>query len=80
MPEEKIKKIVEAVLMKMYPQGGYNIGNCYRSSEGTPRLYYIDYSIPEPIRKGMVEFTYEHLSVKSDSELETMALAQIESS
>ncbi len=80
MPEERIKKIVEAVLKKMYPQGGYNIGICYRSSEGIPRLYYIDYSLPKPIRKGMIEFTYDHLSDKSDKELEEMALAQIESS
>ena len=80
MPEERIKKIVEAVLKKMYPQGGYNIGICYRSSEGIPRLYYIDYSLPKPIRKGMIEFTYDHLSDKSDKELEEMALGQIESS
>ena len=80
MHEERIKKIVEAVLMKIYPQGGYDIGNCYRSSEGIPKLYYINYSLPEPIRKGMVEFTHEHLSAKSDGELERMALGQIESS
>ena len=78
--EEKIKKIVEAVLKKMYPQGGYDIGNCYRSRDGVPRLFYIDYSLPEPIRKGLIAFTYEQLSDKSNRELEIMALDQIESS
>ena len=78
--EEKIKKIVEAVLKEMYPQGGCNVGNCYRSLGGIPRLFYIDYSLPEPIKKGMIEFTYKQLSDESDKQLEKMALGQIESS
>ncbi len=80
MPEERIKKIVEAVLKKMYPQGGYNIGICYRSSEGIPRLYYIDYSLPKPIRKGMIEFTHDHLSDQSERDLKRMTHTQIETS
>ena len=78
--EEKIKKIVETVLIKMYPQGGYDIGNCYRSGEGIPRLFRIDYSLPEPIRKGMIEFSYEQLRDETDRNLERNARAQIESS
>ena len=77
--EEKIKKVVEAVLKKMCPQGGYDIGNCYRSGDGIPRLY-IDYSLPEPIRKGLIAFTSEQLSDRSNRELERMVQGQIESS
>ena len=80
MLEEKIKKVVEAVLKEMYPEGGCDIGDCYRSQDGVPRLYYVNYSLPEPIKKGMIKFTHKQLSEKSDSELEIMALDQIESS
>ncbi len=77
MLEEKIKKIVLDVLKEMYPQGGYETGNCHRSG-GIPRSYCINYSLTEPIKEGMVELTHDHLSDLSERDLKRMARDQIE--
>ncbi|MGV7222306.1 MAG: hypothetical protein ACQ9MH_12350 [Nitrospinales bacterium] len=79
-PELRIKKVVEIVLEEMYPEGGCIIGDCYRSNDGVPKLYYLDYTLPDPIRKGRMEFTQAELTKKSDKYLEDSAVDQIESS
>jgi len=76
--EEKIKEIVEAVLRKLYPQGGYVIGNC--NYDGRKKTYYIHFSKPESDKVSSVEISYDHLRDNSDIELKRMALGQIESS
>ena len=79
-PELRIKKVIDTVLEEMYPDGGCIIGDCYRSNEGVPKLYYIDYTLPDPIKKGRMEFTQAELTKKSDQYLEDSALYQVESS
>ena len=79
-PEQKIKKVVETVLEEMFPGGGWITGECYRSNDGVPKLYYLDYTLPDPIKKARMEFTQEELTKKSDTYLEESAVDQIESS
>jgi len=80
MPEERIKKIVEAVLKKMFPPGSYEIGNCYRINDHIPRFYCIDYSLTEPINNSTITFSHEQLHDQTDRQLEIIAQDQIKSS
>ena len=79
MPEERIKKIVEAVMKEMFPPGSYEIGISYRINDRIQRLYCIVYSLTEPVNNGTITFSHEQLD-ETDSQLERMAQAQIKSS